>query len=297
MAQYEHTDWHGATDGTPWMQRTLVKLFRFFPLPFFYGVTALVIPFYMLFDRRGYKASYRFFRRRLGRSALHSFFSVYANEFRMGQVVMDRFALYAGRRFDLQIDDMPLFSQLESAGPGFVQVSSHVGNYELAGYSLRVEHKRMYVLVFEGETETVMQQRSALFARSNIEMVPVSDDMSHLFKLNSALLEGNIASMPGDRIFGSQKSITCNFFGAPARFPAGPYLLAAQRSVAMLAVFVMKEGMRRYRVFIRRIGTQLDAARPARERAEAMAGEFAGCLEQVVRRYPAQWFNFYDFWK
>ena len=60
METYDHSNWHGTTGGTPWMQRTLLWLFRFIPIGFFYAVTALVIPFYMLFDRRGYRASYAF---------------------------------------------------------------------------------------------------------------------------------------------------------------------------------------------------------------------------------------------
>lgn len=297
METYDHSNWHGTTGGTPWMQRTLLWLFRFIPIGFFYAVTALVIPFYMLFDRRGYRASYAFYRKRLGRGPLHSFLSVYANEFKLGQVVMDRFALYAGRKFDMQVDGMPEFERLSAAEPGFVQVSSHVGNYEMAGYTLQTPQKRMYALVFAGEKETVMQQRALRFGQSNIEMVPIAGDMSHLFTLNAALLEGSIVSMPGDRIFGSQKSITCRFFDAPAQFPTGPFLLAAQRSVAMLAVFVMKEGPRRYQAYVRPVGEGIDAGLPARVRAEAMASSFAGLLEEVVRRYPTQWFNFYDFWK
>ena len=150
METYDHSNWHGTTGGTPWMQRTLLWLFRFIPIGFFYAVTALVIPFYMLFDRRGYRASYAFYRKRLGRGPLHSFLSVYANEFKLGQVVMDRFALYAGRKFDMQVDGMPEFERLSAAEPGFVQVSSHVGNYEMAGYTLQTPQKRMYALVLPG---------------------------------------------------------------------------------------------------------------------------------------------------
>lgn len=279
------------------MQRALVRLFSFLPITFFYGVTALVIPFYMLFDRRGYRASYRFYRDRLGRSAVRSFFSVYANEFKLGQVVMDRFALYAGRRFDIELDGQEHFDALAATDAGFVQVNAHVGNSELAGYSLPSEKKRIFTLVFSGETQTVMQQRERMFDKTNITMVPVSDDMSHLFTLNAALLAGEIVNMPGDRLFGSSKDFSCNFFGAPARFPAGPFLLAARREVPMLATFVMKEGVHRYHIFVRRLGSALDGALNARERAAAMAEEFAGLLERVVRRYPTQWFNFYDFWK
>ena len=278
------------------MQRAMLKLFRFLPLSFAYACMTPVIPFIMLFDRRGYRASYQFFRKRIGRKPLHAFFSVYANEFRMGQIVVDRFALYAGRTFKLQNDDRPVFQRLEEAEPGFVQLGSHTGNFEMAGYLLRPQ-KRMGVLVYSGETETVMQQRDAVFSRSNIEMVPVSEDMSHLFTLNDILRDGGIVSMPGDRMFGSQKSFSCPFFGEPAPFPAGPFILAAQRSAPMVAVFVMKEGVRKYRIFARQLGKDLDPDSPSRVRAEAMARDFAVQMEDVVRQYPTQWFNFYDFWK
>ena len=59
----------------------------------------------------------------------------------------------------------------------------------------------------------------------------------------------------------------------------------------------MKESVRRYRLFVRQIGETLDQTLPSRVRAEAMAKEFAASLESVVRMYPTQWFNFYDFWK
>ena len=278
------------------MQRAMLRLFRFLPISFAYACMTPVIPFIMLFDRRAYRASYQFFRKRIGRGPLHSFFSVYANEFRMGQIVVDRFALYAGRSFHVRNDQRPVFKRLEEAEPGFVQLGSHAGNFEMAGYLLR-PLKRMGVLVFSGETETVMQQRHAVFSRSNIEMVPVSEDMSHLFRLNEILRDGGIVSMPGDRMLGSQKSFSCPFFGEPAPFPAGPFILAAQRSAPIAAVLVMKEGVRKYRIYVRQLGESLDPERPSRARAQAMALEFAAFLEEVVRKYPAQWFNFYDFWK
>jgi predicted LPLAT superfamily acyltransferase len=33
------------------------------------------------------------------------------------------------------------------------------------------------------------------------------------------------------------------------------------------------------------------------ERIQAMADAYAAALEAVVRWYPDQWYNFYDFWK
>ena len=221
------------------MQRTLIRLFRILPLGVLYGCMALVIPFYMLFAK-GFKASYNFYRKRMGYGPVKSFFYVYKNEFAFGQVVLDRFAAYAGKKFDMEVPRMDLFRELCAGEDGFVQLSSHVGNYEMVGYSL-VSPKPINALVFAGETATVMQNRALLFGATNVRMVPVSEDLSHIFSLNNALADGEIASLPGDRVFGSKKTVLCPFFGEPAPFPAGPFTLAAQRGAPVLLVFVMKE--------------------------------------------------------
>lgn len=275
------------------MQRSLIRMFRVLPLGVLYGCMALVIPFYMLF-RKGFKASYNFFRKRMGYGAVKSFLHVYKNEFEFGKVVLDRFAAFAGKKFDMDVPRMDLFQGLCVGEEGFVQLSSHVGNYEMVGYSL-ISPKRINALVFSGETATVMQNRALLFGETNVQMVPVSEDLSHIFALNNALADGEIASLPGDRILGSQKTLECTFFGAPAPFPAGPFTLAVQRDVPILCVFVMKEGRRKYKVILERLPEP--EGKSKRERIQALADAYAATLEAVVRQYPDQWYNFYDFWK
>ena len=275
------------------MQRSLIRMFRVLPLGALYGCMALVIPFYMLFSK-GFKASYDFYRKRMGYGAVASFFHVYANEFEFGKVVLDRFAAYAGKKFDMEAPRMDLFEELCAGKEGFVQLSSHVGNYEMVGYSL-VSPKRINALVYGGETATVMQNRALLFGATNVTMVPVSEDLSHIFALNNALADGEIVSVPGDRVFGSQKTVRCRFFGEPASFPAGPFTLAAQRDVPVLCVFVMKEGRRKYKVLLERLSELAGATR--QERIQALADAYASLLEAIVRQSPHQWYNFYDFWK
>lgn len=275
------------------MQRTLIRLYRFLPLGVLYGCMALVIPFYMLFAK-GFKASYAFFRKRMGYGPVKSFFHVYKNEFEFGKVVLDRFAAFAGKRFRLTVPRMDLFEELCAGEAGFIQLSSHVGNYELVGYTL-VSPRRINALMFGGETATIMQNRAALFGQTGVRMVPVSEDLSHIYVLNNALADGEIASLPGDRVFGSQKTVECAFFGAKAKFPAGPFVLAVQREAPVLTVFVMKEGRRDYKVLLERLPESEGKTR--QERVQALADAYASILEKVVRQYPDQWYNFYDFWK
>lgn len=297
MADLNHTEWKGNTGGKPWMQVFMAKTFRYIPLCILYWCMGWVIPFYMLFSRQGYHWAFQYFHKHRGYNKLKSFIWVYFNHFRMGQVVIDRFAMYSGKRFKIVQDGQELFNELSEQESGFMQLSSHVGNYELAGYSLVSKNKTFTALVFGGETAQVMDGRKEMFADKRLQMVPVSADLSHIFALNNALAEGNIVSMTGDRIFGSQKHVLCDFMGSKARFPMGPYAMAVQRGVPVLAVFVMKESIHTYHIYVRKIQLPEGVTLKRNEKMAALAQSFAHELELVMDKYPAQWYNYYDFWK
>lgn len=295
MAEFEHKDWRGKTDGTPWMQRTLVRLFRVLPLGFLYGLASvLVLPFYLLLDRRGRRGSYRF-ARQLGMGRFRSAVHVACNFYRMGQVVLDRFAAYAGKKFQIVYSDESAYKRQTDRPDPLLMLSSHVGNYEMVGYMLPVP-KPMKVLVYSGESETVMEHRKRLFGAMDIEMVPVREDLSHLFILDKALADGEIVSLPSDRPFGSRKVFRLPFLGKEATFPAGPFTLAVRRELkAILAVYGVKEGRRQYRIHLDDL-TIPEEGSPA-EKARALARQYVTSLENAARRWPSQWYNFYDFWQ
>ncbi len=299
----EHSQWKGTTGGMPWMQRSLVGILGHADQRIVYAFVALIVPFYMLFAHAGYLAQYRFFRQRFGESRLKAFWHVYVNHLRFGQIIIDRFAVYGGKRFQFEMEGYDdLWKGLECQPEGFVQISAHTGNYELAGYSLKSETKLIHALVFMGETETVMKNRNKVFTPNNIAMVPVMSDMSHIFTLNTALAEGNIVSMPGDRIFGSQKYLTCRFLGQDAKFPLGPFSMAVTRDCGVLAVFVFKKDWQTYHIIIKDLregykNIDAELLKKKNVKHQALADEYALQLEKAVRMYPTQWFNYFDFWK
>ena len=272
-------------DGTPWMHRALIFLARVLPLRVVYGFMAVSIPVYVAVDGRGRRASYSFFRTRIGYGRLRSALHVFCNMYNMGKVVIDRFAAYAGKQFRVYGDDRMLYNALCPDG-SYMLLSSHVGNYELSGYVVP-SPRPIKTLVYAGENAVVMQQRSRLFSGCNVEMIPVKADMSHLFALNDALQNGEVVSVAADRSLGSSKTLRCPFFGQEAAFPAGPFTLAARREATVFAVFVVKEGVRDFRAIVEQLKG---------DKAQALAQSYAGILERVTRQYPDQWFNFYDFW-
>ena len=57
------------------------------------------------------------------------------------QVVIDRFAMYAGKHFEVRIEGYEHFQHLSNQKEAFIQLSSHIGNYEMAGYTLTSKEK------------------------------------------------------------------------------------------------------------------------------------------------------------
>jgi len=292
-------DWTGRTGGSTFGQKALLFLFHFHNVTVGYAFLALVVPFYMLFARKGYLAIFRYFRQQHGYGRLKSFCKTYQNHFVFGQCMLDRFAIYAGRRnfFKVDITGNEYFLQLLDSEKGFVIASSHVGNFELSGYLLRQDKKRIHGLVFGNETKEVMNKRVAALGMNNICIVPVANDMSHIFVLKEALQKGEIVSIPCDRNFGSAKSITCDFLNGKADFPQGPFALAAMFNVPVVTIFVMKKHVSKYHIYVQPLATDDCETLTKQEKIKRHAQSFAYELEKILRKYPEQWFNFYGFWK
>lgn len=284
------------TYGSGWMHRTLIGSLRWLDVRLIYVFTSIfIIPVCLLLNlNHSRTTAYRYFRQRLGYGCLRASWYTYVNHCLFAQVVVDRFAIFAGKRFKLDIDGYEYFQQLELETKGFVILSSHIGCYEVAGYSLISKSKRFNALVFGGEKATVMKGRQEALSEHNIRMIPVREDMSHLFIVNEALSNNEIMSMPADRIVGSAKVVKVNFFGETASLPAGPFSVATMNGFDALAVNVMKISAKRYKVYVTRLS--YDTQAPRKQQMQQLANCYVEELEHRVRQYPSQWFNFYDFW-
>ena len=295
MSENGERQWQGTTDGTSWMHKALIGMMKVIPLWFFYLLMSLAIPFYVIFNHEGYISNYHYFRRRHGFRPLKSFLHVFACHWMFGTVIMDRFASYSGKKFKVDVPQMPMYEELCAGKSGFLQLGSHIGNDELAGYELRPP-KKMSALVFGGEGEALTENRERILGGNNVRLVNISGDMSHLVILNNALADGEIVNIHGDRVFGSNRTVCCEILGADAELPLGPFLLASMREVPVISVFVMKVGLKRYRVYLFRPDEGLEGL-GVREKAEAMARAYAINISVMLLIYPDQWFNFYEFWK
>jgi predicted LPLAT superfamily acyltransferase len=285
--------WEGTTYGNGLMHRWLIGLLKFVDIRVIY-VLAYIFAVTPTLFKPGFGHTYRFFKERLGYSAVRSRWLAYKNYCQFAQAVVDKFAMYAGHHFDIELEGYDHFLALAAKPEGFVQLSSHIGNYEIAGYSLVAETKRFNALVYSGEKEEVMSNRKKLFEHANINMIPIQSDMSHLFEINAALANGETVSIPADRIWGAHKFVSKMFLGKEAHLPVGPFQVVTSRGLEALVVHVIKLSTKRYKIYVSPLSYDKNA--PRSKQIEELSENYVKELERIVRLYPTQWHNYFDFW-
>ena len=187
-----------------------------------------------------------------------------------------------------QVDTAEGAQSVARLGQGFISPSAHVGNWELAGRLLAGSTARTtHVVVAEEEARELEQ-----WVRPDgggVRFVTRSRPTISL-ELVAALRRGEVVAVQGDRALGTRGDVMIPFFEKPAPFPLGPFLLASAVRVPVVPAFCLLGADHRYAV---KVGEPFSVTRG--EEVEA-ARAWVAMLEEVVREYPTQWFNFFDIW-
>ncbi len=198
-------------------------------------------------------------------------------------------------RVDLPTPD--LIAEALREGRGAVLVTGHLGNWDVAAKML-AEYGRPINLIMGRElNQTTREYLRAARERAGVRVIYA--DSSALASLNMirALRENQLVALQLDRMRDDQEGRSIEFFGRPATFPAGPFVLARLAGAPLISVFVPRLGTRHYA--IRFGGSRVDLPREARDGAalgramRTVVGEF----ESIIRQFPTQWFQFAPFWR
>lgn len=288
--------WEGKTGGGRLGQQFLLHFLKHVDVCYLYPVLYLVIPFYLIFGRKGRNAAYHYFHDRhqfsIGKSAWYT----YLNHIIFGKIVLDKFALLAGNKdqFQLQMNSSCIQDAIKHE-KGFIIASAHMGNLELSGLCIPHREKKINTIIFGGERADFQKKRDETFEEVDINLIPVKEDMSHLFTIKAAIDNGEVVVIPCDRIFGSLKSVTCNLLNGTAQLPIGPFRLSAQLEAPIYTIFIMKGKRNQYIVYESAIDSHNELPNSI-QRAEAIAKDFAKIMEGMMMKYPTQWFNFFPYW-
>lgn len=288
------TAWKGKTRGGLLGYKIFVFILKNLGLKAAYLLLVFVAFYFVLFAPTSTKSIYSFFRTKLQKGRLHSVWAIYKTYFVFGQALIDRTAVLAGLgdRFTYDFDGEDYIRQIAEAGKGGVLISAHAGNWSMAGNRLdknMPDKARVNIVMLAAEHEKIKEFLDKIQVQQSAKIIPIGNDFSHIIAMGNALRNGELLCMHGDRYLPGAETIEVDFFGAKAYLPAGPFQLIYRLKVPYTVVYTFKEGWSHYHFFST---PPLNNPTSAQEAAQY----FATSMEEKIRRYPYQWYNFYDFW-
>lgn len=194
---------------------------------------------------------------------------------------------------------------LKDQGRGAIIVTGHVGCMELCRVSAeRHRGVRLNVLVHTVHAERFNRLLQRLHPDSPVRLIQVTEiSPATAIMLADKVAQGEYVAIAGDRVPVSHSTtVPATFLGAQARWPVGPYVLAALLKCPLYAMACVRENDAvhgdGYVLRVQRLAESVVLPRGRREEAMACyAQEFATWLETVLARSPMAWFNFFPFWR
>ncbi len=289
------SQWDGKSKGTLLGYKIFVFLIRKLGVRAAYSLLVFVAFYYFLFSPKSFRAIYYYLRHRQGYGAWKAFWKVYQTYFVFGQTIIDKVAISSGLRdrFTYEFDGIDTLKEVLANKNGGVLISAHVGNFEIADkFFADIDLDLQINLVTADQERTIIKEYiERISEKPSVKFIHIQEDMSHVFAINEALSSNQLICFTGDRYFDGAKTLTASLLGEEAHFPAGPFRIASRLSAPVIFVYVMRESGLHYHLYARK------AIDVKRRDPQSFLAAYTSSVENILRKYPLQWFNFFDFWK
>lgn len=217
----------------------------------------------------------------------------------MGKILIDRtiVGMLGPEKVTVTIDGREDLLKLVDEGLGFILLMSHVGCWQVALSALHFLNVPVNLLL-EQEAGNIDRQ---YFEHAGISrpfrIIDPGGYLGGTLEMLDVLKKGQVLSMMGDRILGSDKSyVNVNFLGKTAPFPFSAFKIASAAGVPIVVFFSYKTGYDSYALKVARIIHIPKNLGRSGESYLPYLGQFIDELEAFVKNYPYQFFNFYNMW-
>ena len=199
-------------------------------------------------------------------------------------------------RFEIKINGLEHVDAIKASGKGCILLGAHLGSFELLR-SLAVQSKMPFkILMYQEHNAMITQVFESLNPDAAASVINLANEHAML-KMNECLEKGDMIGMLGDRYIESDKRINCKLLGDEVDFPAGPVTLATITNVPIIFFCGIYHGKNRYEIFIEHFADAQKIPRKQRDHyVSTTTQKYVDRIEHYIKKYPYNWFNFYNFW-
>jgi KDO2-lipid IV(A) lauroyltransferase len=176
------------------------------------------------------------------------------------------------------------------SGRGVIVALPHAGNWDHAGAYFCLKGIHLVTVAERLKPERLFNEFLRYRQAMGMEVLPL--DSSSMATLSQRLREGHLIALVADRDL-SKSGIDVEFFGGPARMPAGPAVLALKTEAILLTAFVNYTSKGIHITFdeiaIPDFGSQ-------EEKVSTLVQKSAKNFEDGIRKYPQDWHMLQRIW-
>ncbi len=185
------------------------------------------------------------------------------------------------------IENIHYLDEALKKGKGVVLLSAHIGNWELGGVVLALLGYPLWAVALPHKTKQVNDFFNAQREIKGMRVITFGKAARSCLKL---LKENKIIALVGDKDFTKEAGIVVNFFGRASYLPKGPAAFAIKTGSPIIPVFMLRNPGD---TFTLKFGEPVNCDSGSMER---ITSECKNVIEELVKKYPEQWYMFKRFW-
>lgn len=276
--------------GSGWSVKLVFSLYDLFGYKFIYYLMYPVSFFYFLASpnvRKILKKYYKHLDIELTNALYYEHIRIFA------VTMIDRFVTKMDpKSYEFIYDDPD--TPLEIFEHSTILIQSHFGGWASSSSVSRTTNK-INVVMQETLMDSIKAIEEPMGIQSNISVIDLNQGAIGVsIAIANALMADEVVAIMGDRASNDKSVIKTNFLGEEASFNKNPFQIAYRMSKPILVYFVIYIGIQKYK--IEYIKIDIDKEKSESEAIEEALRLYVEKYEDVIKRYPNQWLNFFDFW-
>ncbi len=294
MAKTVKRQWEGKSRGGRLGYNFFVYIIQLVGVRCAYCFLALIVIYFIPFAPKATRSIWWYNRHIRGLNILKSLKELYCHYYVFGQTLIDRIAIRGGLsdKYHFKFDNYNRFLDIINGKQGVVVIGAHVGCWEAGSVFFGKYGKKINIVMLDAEHQQikeVLEQNAE--HDNNYKIIALNQDIiAAMLQIKVSLNNGEYICFNGDRYMDEKATEKHSFLCHSSSFPVGPFRIASKCDVPVVFYYSMRETNRTYRfIFKEYTGAQ--------KSAEQLTQQYITSLENIVKKYPRQWFNFYDFWK
>ncbi|MDR3244173.1 MAG: hypothetical protein LBT79_05435 [Elusimicrobiota bacterium] len=260
---------------------------------FLYFVAAFYTALPSIRQNAGY-----YIKRRFSSGFLKTVLNIYKLNFVFGKILIDRAAF--GLRGEIDIISSPkdkqLCKDLLKKGKGLIIITAHCGCWQMAMSAFDFIENDKFVVYHRSQEDIDKHVHELSGSKSCVKFIEPANFDGGSVEIMSALQKNSVVSIMGDRVFGGKRnSVKSKFLGAKIELSVSIYRIAAVLGSPIAVIFFPYGGRGKVDSFIAQSFYVSDKGQNPQNYFE-QAQKFADSLELFTKKYPYQFFNYFDMW-